>query len=60
MTVTKSGSINNVSKIVYAAGGGAVLFYSKRAKKEEMRKNRRKKKVKSVSPRKKANSVEKS
>ena len=60
MTVTKSGSINNVSKIVYAAGGGAALFYSKRAKKEEMRKNRRKKKVKSVSPRKKANSVEKS
>lgn len=60
MTVTKVGGINNVSKIVYEAGGGAALFYSKRAKKEEVRKKHRKKRVKSVSPRKKVLSVEKS
>ena len=60
ITVTKTEGINNVAKIVYEAGGGAATFYAKRAKKDDARKKHRKKKVKSVSPRKKANSVEKS
>lgn len=59
MTVTKTDEIYNVAKVIYAAGGGAATFYEKRAKKDAARKTHRKKKTKSVSPRKKAQKVEK-